>query len=238
MSFCPHCGAPIPEGNKFCSKCGSPVPSQSPQTTGYPDNSSYRPAADPYYKPGRKQGGKLLLILLAVIAVLAALIILLIFKIGPFADSSGSGISGAKASKAYEQPVADLFSAMEQKDAEMILDLFPEEISDLFTEIYGSRDAAAQALEESAFGTLNTYDDIRISYEITDVYHISEDDLEDLRETYLDETGISIDITDAYSLGVDASPTADGTSEDDFAELTVIECGGKWYLDIISIAEL
>ena len=40
MSFCPNCGAQLPDGSKFCGKCGSPIapaPGRQPQPAPGPD---------------------------------------------------------------------------------------------------------------------------------------------------------------------------------------------------------
>lgn len=270
MSFCPNCGAQIPDGKKFCSQCGSPAPTTAPQpghdfganssaqqpystdyrqpyeqqeqnfgpNTGHSDFGPYQPKYDPNYQPGKKKDGKILIILLAVIAALAVLIILLVFKVGPFADKSGTSTnssSGYNVSNPYERPVAEFFAAMESRDANKVIDLFPDDLIDLVSSAYGSKSAAAEALEESAFGYLDIYDDIRISYDIADVYHLDEYEIAELEDSYFYNTGVSLDITDAYTLGIYATIHADGEDDDDDLELTVIQCDGKWYLDVMSM---
>ena len=259
MSFCPNCGAQLPDGSKFCGKCGSPVApapgrqpqpapgpepeafntreyswNSPPQNTGDPFYNPYNQQYDNTYKPGRKKGGKLLIILLAVIAALVVLILLLLFKAGPFADDPGSG---QRAENPYEQPVADLFDSMSSKDPEKFLNILPEELTDTLDTFYGSREGSLDALTEYAFGALEEYGDLEITYEITDVYHLNETEIQDLENEYIYNLALSLDIDDAYALGVDATLHSHLGSEEDSAEITEIQCAGKWYIDAVSMLE-
>jgi hypothetical protein len=76
------------------------------------------------------------------------------------------------------------------------------------------------------------YDDVEISYEITDTDDFGKDDLKDIKETYKE---IGVKVKDAMVVEVEVTMELDGDERTTTQDLTLIKVGGSWYLDIEDI---
>jgi hypothetical protein len=260
MSFCGKCGASIPDGSKFCPKCGNPMVSQvnspepgvpNPGVTGEfpPVDPAPQPEPAPFnynqydnqygssggsgysgpsYEPGKKGSGKLVLILVIAIVAIVAVILILLFTTGILGGGRSSG-------SAYEKPVQKLMNAIEDQDAQLVVDVLPDEIVDLQLEYYEDEEELADDLASYIFSDFEGYDSIKVSYKVTDREQLDDDEIDDLIDDYSYNLDVDLDITDAYDLDLDVDFKADGEKESESLSLTVIKIDGSWYLDLFSL---
>ena len=256
MSFCEKCGSPNPDQAKFCTRCGTPlsapanfrssgpVPTSSKKnnTGNIPSGPPFSQQASPSFDYGfgynadtetarssvKKGSKKLILILILIIAALIAVILFLLFRSGLLNIETQSAAS-------YEQPVQQMFSALEENNSLLLTDSLPEEIIDQQMTYYDSEQELADDLEAYLFSDFEQYDNIHISYEITDRDLLDSNELEKLMGEYSDTFNVQLTIDKAYNLGFNATITADSTNFYEDYDLTVIQIGENWYLDLFSL---
>jgi hypothetical protein len=73
------------------------------------------------------------------------------------------------------------------------------------------------------------YDEVKISYEITDTEDFDKDELKEIKEMYEE---IDVKVKDAMIVEVEVTMELDGDERTTTQELTLIKVGGSWYLDI------
>ena len=238
--FCTKCGAQNASGSRFCGKCGAPlgiannvygVPQQSAaaanpygaanQSTaeGYAAAPhSARPAA-----PARSGGSRKGVLIAGVAAALVVLSLLGCWIFGVF----GGG---------YEAAVDDFMDALLDMDAEGVVDTVHEKVLRvcLDDEGYTRRELIREIDEdmEDAKEAIREYS-IKLDYEIVYTEDMRGEDLEYVKEMYLDEYGVKI--TAAKIVEVEVTGTRKGDRNSMGLELGVVEIGGSWYIDYESM---
>ncbi len=138
----------------------------------------------------------------------------------------------------YKSVVGNYVEAMNDCDAEKILEAMPKEYIDYLEDQGMDKDDLIDELEyylelmieelEDEYG-----DDIKISYKITEDKKMDKDDLEDLQDEY-DDMDLDIEIKEARELEIELTIKGDDDKDDDDLDLVVIKVDGEWYLDISS----
>ncbi len=121
--FCKNCGTQMADDAKFCPVCGTPAKQINPAASGGCPDDSGQPApqtegAGSSLTERFKSRSFLAWIGLAVVIIVVVLLIIL------GAVNRGSGGSG----RSYERVVSKYIKAIENNDAEAVLDCFPEEV--------------------------------------------------------------------------------------------------------------
>lgn len=217
--FCGKCGAKNDDSAVFCAECGNRIQAAAPVATAAPAAAvASETPAPTKSKPGFTLNNRNIGII-AVAAVAAIAII-----IGCFFIFGG---------RSYKDVVKDYFKATEKADAKLMMELLPEDlIKYVMKEEDMSKKEMTEELQDSLDRLHKYYDEVKISYEITDTEEFDKDDLKDIKETYKE---IGVKVKDAMVVEVEVTMELDGSERTTEQELTLIKVGGSWYLDIEDI---
>ena len=244
--FCPTCGKQNPDGAHFCGQCGRDLRGYAKQplqtATSVPAG-----AATPNL-------GKRSFLILAVAALVVIGVV--IFGITRCVGGGGRGSAEDLANELtapYQRIFDDsLSSASVEAFAETVLGAMPPEAVDAMLEESGtdSREEAIEQLGDSlvvgpASGVESVLDKVDVEIRITVGDTLDDDQIDSLNEDFEDHD-ISLEVTDACTLGADMPMTAredvgtldagESTSQEaSNSGLIAIEIDGSWYLWTSSI---
>jgi hypothetical protein len=244
MAFCSSCGNELKGGVRFCASCGQAVPTAVaqpvPPAPGPGAVPQAPPAVPPAYAPGayppgmypppppppgaRRSlkwvwigGGAAAAIIIAVVLVL----VLVVFNGGHDGDTAGSSGGsattqpGAKGdAKAVEQVVRKLFKAMEDRDADLLLELMDPSIIKALPE-GDARDTYRMAMKSGleALGKMK-FSGIEMKVEITG------------------PTTAKVTLTAGKATITDASgnTTTEEITDTSDTSMEFMKIDGKWYM--------
>ena len=215
--FCGKCGAKNDDSAVFCAECGNRFQAAAPVAPAAPA-ANPAPAAAPVAtgsKPGFTLNNRNIgIIAVAAVAVIALLISCLFIFGG----------------RSYKDVVRDYFKATEKADAKLMMELLPD---DLIKYVMKEEDMTKKEMTEDLQDSLDMihryYDEVKISYEITDTEDFDKDELKEIKEMYEE---IDVKVKDAMIVEVEVTMELDGDERTTTQELTLIKVGGSWYLDI------
>ena len=212
--FCGKCGAKNDDSAVFCAECGNRIAAAQPAAPAAPATTE-APATATGSKPGFTLNNRNIgIIAVAAVAALALII-------GCFFIFGG---------RSYKDVVKDYFKATEKADAKLMMELLPDDlIKYVMKEEDMTRKEMVEDLQDSLDMIHRYYDDVKISYEITDTDDFDKDDLKDIKEDYKE---IGVKVKDAMVVEVEVTMELDGNERTTTQELTLIKVGGSWYLDI------
>lgn len=215
--FCGKCGAKNDDSAVFCAECGNRIQAAAPVAPAAPA-ANPAPAAAPV-ATGSKPGFTLNNRNIGIIAVAAVAVIALL--ISCFFIFGG---------RSYKDVVRDYFKATEKADAKLMMELLPD---DLIKYVMKEEDMTKKEMTEDLQDSLDMihryYDEVKISYEITDTEDFDKDELKEIKEMYKE---IDVKVKDAMIVEVEVTMELDGDERTTTQELTLIKVGGSWYLDI------
>ena len=215
--FCGKCGAKNDDSAVFCAECGNRIQAAAPVAPAAPA-ANPAPAAAPV-ATGSKPGFTLNNRNIGIIAVAAVAVIALL--ISCFFIFGG---------RSYKDVVRDYFKATEKADAKLMMELLPD---DLIKYVMKEEDMTKKEMTEELQDSLDMihryYDEVKISYEITDTEDFDKDELKEIKEMYEE---IDVKVKDAMIVEVEVTMELDGDERTTTQELTLIKVGGSWYLDI------
>jgi uncharacterized membrane protein YvbJ len=215
--FCGKCGAKNDDSAVFCAECGNRIQAAAPVAPAAPA-ANPAPAAAPV-ATGSKPGFTLNNRNIGIIAVAAVAVIALL--ISCFFIFGG---------RSYKDVVKDYFKATEKADAKLMMELLPD---DLIKYVMKEEDMTKKEMTEDLQDSLDMihryYDEVKISYEITDTEDFDKDELKEIKEMYEE---IDVKVKDAMIVEVEVTMELDGDERTTTQELTLIKVGGSWYLDI------
>ena len=215
--FCGKCGAKNDDSAVFCAECGNRIQAAAPVAPAAPA-ANPAPAAAPV-ATGSKPGFTLNNRNIGIIAVAAVAVIALL--ISCFFIFGG---------RSYKDVVKDYFKATEKADAKLMMELLPD---DLIKYVMKEEDMTKKEMTEELQDSLDMihryYDEVKISYEITDTEDFDKDELKEIKEMYEE---IDVKVKDAMIVEVEVTMELDGDERTTTQELTLIKVGGSWYLDI------
>ncbi len=230
MAYCGNCGNALEAHQRFCPKCGHPAGGQAseqqpaaappPPPTGYYQAPAYdqgqgyaAPAAPPWSQPQRKSRLGMWIGIGAAVVVIAVALGLIF---GVFKDDI---FGGGGAASTPEQTVRNMLTAMENKDADTVLDLLePGAMESLGG--FMSEDALKEAMSAGLFEFESLkFSGIELSTEKTG-------------ETSATVTIIkgSVTITDNGE-----AQTEDVSEADEPVTFDLVKIDGSWYLDPSSL---
>jgi uncharacterized membrane protein YvbJ len=215
--FCGKCGAKNDDSAVFCAECGNRIQAAAPVAPAAPA-ANPAPTAAPV-ATGSKPGFTLNNRNIGIIAVAAVAVIALL--ISCFFIFGG---------RSYKDVVKDYFKATEKADAKLMMELLPD---DLIKYVMKEEDMTKKEMTEELQDSLDMihryYDEVKISYEITDTEDFDKDELKEIKEMYEE---IDVKVKDAMIVEVEVTMELDGDERTTTQELTLIKVGGSWYLDI------
>lgn len=235
--FCKNCGTENPDNAAFCKDCGAQLeqpeeggPSPAGSETTFTQPPDPAPAPGPVSPPpsptaaSRYKGIGIAAVAVAAIAVIVLLVNLL-------------------GGRSYKDTVNRLFDAVMDLDARAIVDLIPEDVVEEAVEEsgYGSRNGLIQSLEEqlnSSGGTLLGYlsQGLKLDFTVVGDEDLSGEQLRQLRQSYEDR--YDVDIKGAKTVTVEISYELLGFSESQSTQVSVIQVGRSWYLDVLNMSSL
>jgi ketosteroid isomerase-like protein len=233
MPYCGSCGKASEDGQKFCRYCGRPVaqagaaaplsaappalaapPAPAPPLgpglgAVYPPPSAYPPGAWSAPQPRRSRKGLLIgLAALVVVVAVACVLAFVVFK------------GGGGAASAPEQTVKRLFTAMENKDLDAVLDLMDPQLKASMP-----TGDALQAAKEEMRQTMFDYKSIKFSGIKMSTEMAS-------------ETTATVTITAGSATRTDSdgqTTTEDVKDADTPATVDLTKQDGSWYLESSSL---
>jgi len=200
--FCSNCGTQISDEERFCPACG----------TGTATEPTASPA--PIAKPNKK---------LFIGAVTVGAFFLFIIAIVLIVALAGGG---------YKRPIDNMVKGIQRGSWKTFSKAFPEDMVEAMEKAWrlGGIDGD-EFIEQAVEETEDTYGkNFKITYKILDKDELSEDDLDDLKDS-LEIFGVDGDkIKKAYELEIEM--TYKGKKDKDTEEETLIvgKIGGKWYI--------
>ena len=231
VAFCPECGSKVtkdasaaPANNKVCSKCGKSV-------SVYDE---FCPECGAQIKVKKSKGAKTTILIMAIIVAVIVLAVVF-FVAKAFFSTPNSVVSKTMKSFINNKP-------------NLIMDVIPGPVLESIyenIEDFGYADNKKEAKDyylsqkkrnmkltrnnlEEEYDT--DFDDIKISYRITDSDNLDKDDLEDLNDQIAESYDKKMKVSAAKELTVKYTIKADGDKERDETEITVVKIGNKWYL--------
>lgn len=231
--FCPMCGKENPGGARFCGHCGHELPRN--------------PSPVPGSRPAPNSGRRSLLIM----AVAAVVIVgVTIFGIMRCVGGGGRGTAQDLANeltKSYQRVFdEDMSDASIEAFAETTLDAMPPEVVEAALE-EGSVESREEAIEQvgdsfaaSLAGSESLLDKADFEIQMTVGDKLDDDYIDGVNENF-DELGISIEVTEAYELGIDMKITAledvgileageSRSQEVSNSGAAAVKIGNSWYL--------
>ena len=210
--FCANCGTENADGALFCAGCGSSM------TGG---------AAAPVEPKVEKKSYIGLIRGIAVLAIVAALAVAAYLLLGGLsyklvAKNYIKYDVAADAAKVYKlvpkKVVDDIKEDMELEDA--------DDWKDWVEDISEGREDAYKAVEDRLGGKL------KVSYKISDTQNLKGDELEDIQDWYEEEFDIKVKAAKVVEFDVELKGRDD--KEEYTVEITLIQVGLFWYVDIYS----
>lgn len=248
--FCTKCGNQLNEGDVFCSNCGSktdndqaavtnaPQPSES--SVANPQQPSFSTggmANSAFAAPGKKRKKALIIgISAAAVAVLAAGAVLLCYLFGIF-GSRGYKAAINNVLKIEENIFNEGFYSVDREDFRALL---PESVwerleyeDDMdFDEAFDELIEEMESDEDDYESIADLYGgDIRISFSVSDVEHLSSSELSDFVDKLHDHLKISKRyITDVCTVKGDLTFKGDDDEKTDKFTFYCAEIDGEWYV--------
>lgn len=203
--FCSKCGNEIKETAKFCPKCGTPI-----QQSGNAYQKEMEKVAvrkrPPYLAIG-------------VIGILAVVVVLVL----RFCIVSND--------ETYETPIKKFFQAVNRKDGEMIMSLYPKEMIKFAKDEGFSKEtmvSLADKMLDTMINEITDGEDFNLEYEITDVENYSSKERKDTEDELNKLLKCNMEIEEVKEVTFDIKETISGETES--GKLIVIKIGGKWYV--------
>jgi hypothetical protein len=237
--FCPMCGKENPDGARFCGQCGYDLSghARSSQVSSSASVSAPAPVSGPSFVAN---SGKRSLLILVVAAV--AIVAVVIF--GVTQCFGGGGKRSAQdlvdgLTPLYQRVFDDGFSD-ESVDAfaEAVFDAMPPEAIESVIEegVVDDREELIDQFGDGFFaatsGAESVYDKLDVDVQMTIGDEIDDDVIDSLNEEFKDND-LSLEVTEAYAIGVDMTMTARedvGTIE--AGESTSREIGNMGYMAV------
>lgn len=217
--YCKNCGFQNEDDARFCINCGEKL--ETVEENRNKDQLLYKQESNKI-KHEKKQ-------IVPIMITLILAVVVLIFPIFILSDQA-------------EKKVIDQFIEGEMTcNAEMLVSLFPKEILDEMEKEGINRTAFEDKLErrlKSAMEMLNYTDDKKIdySYKIKNIKKISESDLIDIQDEYLEVC--ELEISKAVTAEIEVQVYEQEKTNNTTLEIGLMKINNGWYLDILSTADL
>lgn len=131
----------------------------------------------------------------------------------------------------YETPIKKYFQAVNRKDGEMIMSLFPKEMIKSAKSEGFSEETMVSLVDKMLDAMINEItdgEDYNLEYEITDVENYSSKELKDTEDELNKLLKCNMEIEEVKEVTFDIKETISGETES--GKLIIIKIGGKWYV--------
>lgn len=199
--FCSKCGQEIKEGVRFCPRCGNQINGGNGQNQVMQTAVKKRP---PYLAIG----------VIAIAVVICALL-----------------VKGIFFSNTYKTPIKNMVKALENQDVQAIVDILPPKLLEAAEEKSGMDiDMLLTYLEDGVLDEFTDENgDIHITYEITGVNDMTEEETQETEEYFQGYLGVIKEgkrLTFSYEV-----KEGDRQKDEGEEEIEVIKIDGKWYIN-------
>ena len=199
----------------LCKKCGT----ENPDGAKYCSKCGKALNEKSPAKKNRENG-----IVLAVCVIVA--VVLLVYTLG---------------GRSYKKTIDTFVTSQFAVDAQSIVELLPEKVVDKALEETGYSktelvDEANDSLKKQVDSLDQSLgDDWKLSYKMTNVEDVTDDDLDDLKSNYED---INVKVSAAKTVEVEFTLKGDETEVSNSLEISVIKVDRSWYLDLYTMGNL
>lgn len=199
----------------LCKKCGT----ENPDGAKYCSKCGKALNEKSPAKKKREKG-----IVLAVCVIVA--VVLLVYTLG---------------GRSYKKTIDTFVTSQFAVDAQSIVELLPEKVVDKALEETGYSktelvDEANDSLKKQVDSLDQSLgDDWKLSYKMTNVEDVTDDDLDDLKSNYED---INVKVSAAKTVEVEFTLKGDETEVSNSLEISVIKVDRSWYLDLYTMGNL
>ena len=199
----------------LCKKCGT----ENPDGAKYCSKCGKALNEKSPAKKNREKG-----IVLAVCVIVA--VVLLVYTLG---------------GRSYKKTIDTFVTSQFAVDAQSIVELLPEKVVDKALEETGYSktefvDEANDSLKKQVDSLDQSLgDDWKLSYKMTNVEDVTDDDLDDLKSNYED---INVKVSAAKTVEVEFTLKGDETEVSNSLEISVIKVDRSWYLDLYTMGNL
>ena len=199
----------------LCKKCGT----ENPDGAKYCSKCGKALNEKSTAKKNREKG-----IVLALCVIVA--VVLLVYTLG---------------GRSYKKTIDTFVTSQFAVDAQSIVELLPEKVLDKELEETGY--SKTELVEETndflkkQVDYIDQYlgDDWKLSYKMTNVEDVTDDDLDDLKSNYED---INVKVSAAKTVEVEFTLKGDETEISNSLEVSVIKVDRSWYLDLYTMGNL
>lgn len=199
----------------LCKKCGT----ENPDGAKYCSKCGKALNEKSTAKKNREKG-----IVLALCVIVA--VVLLVYTLG---------------GRSYKKTIDTFVTSQFAVDAQSIVELLPEKVLDKELEETGySKTELVEETNDSLkkqVDYIDQYlgDDWKLSYKMTNVEDVTDDDLDDLKSNYED---INVKVSAAKTVEVEFTLKGDETEVSNSLEISVIKVDRSWYLDLYTMGNL
>lgn len=199
----------------LCKKCGT----ENPDGAKYCSKCGKALNEKSSAKKNREKG-----IVLALCVIVA--VVLLVYTLG---------------GRSYKKTIDTFVTSQFAVDAQSIVELLPEKVVDKALEETGYSktelvDEANDSLKKQVDSLDQSLgDDWKLSYKMTNVEDVTDDDLDDLKSNYED---INVKVSAAKTVEVEFTLKGDETEVSNSLEISVIKVDRSWYLDLYTMGNL
>ena len=199
----------------LCKKCGT----ENPDGAKYCSKCGKALNEKSTAKKNREKG-----IVLALCVIVA--VVLLVYTLG---------------GRSYKKTIDTFVTSQFAVDAQSIVELLPEKVLDKELEETGYSktelvDEANDSLKKQVDSLDQSLgDDWKLSYKMTNVEDVTDDDLDDLKSNYED---INVKVSAAKTVEVEFTLKGDETEVSNSLEISVIKVDRSWYLDLYTMGNL
>ena len=143
--------------------------------------------------------------------------------------------------RSYKKTIDTFVTSQFAVDAQSIVELLPEKVLDKELEETGySKTELVEETNDSLkkqVDYIDQYlgDDWKLSYKMTNVEDVTDDDLDDLKSNYED---INVKVSAAKTVEVEFTLKGDETEVSNSLEISVIKVDRSWYLDLYTMGNL
>ena len=199
----------------LCKKCGT----ENPDGAKYCSKCGKALNEKSTAKKNREKG-----IVLALCVIVA--VVLLVYTLG---------------GRSYKKTIDTFVTSQFAVDAQSIVELLPEKVLDKELEETGySKTELVEETNDSLKKQVDSLDqslgdDWKLSYKMTNVEDVTDDDLDDLKSNYED---INVKVSAAKTVEVEFTLKGDETEVSNSLEISVIKVDRSWYLDLYTMGNL
>lgn len=210
--FCGQCGKKNADNASFCAGCGAKLKTV-PATTRNVKTVPAKTEIPKIEKSKNKGSWKVVVVLLLLVIV------------GVFTVKSLFG-------RSYKKAIAQYMEGSVQGDAELLLELVPEEAIRYCMDVVGYTDYGQMVdyIVDSFSGIAGVVDEWDISYEITDTVDAEGIELKVIEENY---KKIDVKIKDAKKVELDITANNEDIERNTELDVYLVKIGSSWYLDLV-----